>query len=669
MTWPTERLTVVPPPAIVLHRPNSSTGLGLYMLPLSPEPGGEYQCPETHFRCPGEVLCQPVFVRCNGIKDCPSHEDEADCGDYICPGLYRCRGSRVCLHAEHVCDRLYHCPSQDDELYCHLHCPPGCTCYGLALWCPVLFDSVHVQNLRYLDGSDSGMRPRHLADQDMLVHLILRRCALTVLGNVTFPNLRHLDLGDNLLPVVQLSHFKALPNLRYLVLAGNPLAPHIIDNDDVRATVSHVLYLDISRVKMKTFSTASLSLTPNLKSLNLSQNGIEQLEGSFEILKQLSVLDIRGCALETFQRDVVKDLSDFQRMYADNYKMCCPSTLPADFNVHNCRAPFNEVSSCQSLLRSDAYRVALALFAVFALTGNVGSFLLRMFVLERKGRSGFSVFVSHLCVSDFLMGVYLAIIGLADHEYRGTYLWEDVRWRHSAACQAAGFLCLLSSEVSAVLVCCITLDRFLALTFPLSAVRFTLKTSHLACCLTWILGLTIALVPLLPATAHWQFYPHTGICMPLPVTREDFAGRDYSFSIVIVLNFVLFLLIALGQVCIYLSIRANSMAVEGDSSRKTQDVTIARRLFTIAVSDFLCWFPVGLLGLLSSRGVAVPGEVRVGMAVLVLPLNAALNPGLYSLNLLLERRRRAAQHMLLATLEGHMREQEQNTLRDSSKSD
>ena len=58
------------------------------------------------------------------------------------------------------------------------------------------------------------------------------------------------------------------------------------------------------------------------------------------------------------------------------------------------------------------------------------------------------------------------------------------------------------------------------------------------------------------------------------------------------------------------------------------------------MSDFLCWFPIGLLGLLASSGTPFPGEISVAMAIFVLPFNSALNPFLYTLNVVLEKRRR-----------------------------
>ena len=178
-----------------------------------------------------------------------------------------------------------------------------------------------------------------------------------------------------------------------------------------------------------------------------------------------------------FTRDLLSGLDRLQSVHADNFKLCCPATLPAGFNPANCRAPFDEVSSCEALLRSDVYRVFLSMFSALALLGNLGCFLLRR-ICFKSGKSGFGVFVTHLSFSDFLMGVYLTIIGVADHLFQGTYLWEDITWRDSVACKVAGFLSLLSNEVSAFIICLITLDRFLVLRFPF-------KTLHFKICLLY----------------------------------------------------------------------------------------------------------------------------------------------------------------------------------------
>ena len=67
--------------------------------------------------------------------------------------------------------------------------------------------------------------------------------------------------------------------------------------------------------------------------------------------------------------------------------------------------------------------------------------------------------------------------------------------------------------------------------------------------------------------------------------------------------------------------------------------TLLQSIF-IVFTDFCCWFPVGVMGLLAAQGMPISGEVNVWTAIFVLPLNSALNPFLYTLNTELERRRR-----------------------------
>jgi hypothetical protein len=81
---------------------------------------------------------------------------------------------------------------------------------------------------------------------------------------------------------------------------------------------------------------------------------------------------------------------------------------------------------------------------------------------------------------------------------------------------------------------------------------------------------------------------------------------------------------------------------------------VAKRLITVAVTDFVCWFPIGLCGLLALAGVPIPGEVSVAMAIFVLPLNAALNPFLYTFNVVNERRRRQTEERLLLKLKADL---------------
>ncbi|OTF77708.1 hypothetical protein BLA29_004098 [Euroglyphus maynei] len=51
----------------------------------------------------------------------------------------------------------------------------------------------------------------------------------------------------------------------------------------------------------------------------------------------------------------------------------------------------------------------------------------------------------------------------------------------------------------------------------------------------------------------------------------------------------------------------------------------------IVITNFLCWFPVIIMGFLALGGIHIPGAAYSWIAVLVLPLNSATNPAIYTL--------------------------------------
>ena len=206
------------------------------------------------------------------------------------------------------------------------------------------------------------MSGRELSNNTMLVHLSLASCGLRRVDELNFPNLHVLDLNDNQLREVHLSEFRRLPRLERLSVSGNPLVTLFSAQDDLTGMMMLALrVLDLSRVDLKVLNVSFLSAMPELHTVNLSEARVHVLqEGGFRSLRQLRVLDLRGCPMTHFPRDVFQGLDDLQAVYADNYKLCCDATLPSRFNAQNCHAPSNELSSCEALLRSVTYRVFLS---------------------------------------------------------------------------------------------------------------------------------------------------------------------------------------------------------------------------------------------------------------------------------------------------------------------
>ena len=125
-------------------------------------------------------------------------------------------------------------------------------------------------------------------------------------------------------------------------------------------------------------------------------------------------------------------------------KMICPGraprTLPRGARVTTL-IPLHLISR---LLCYPTSQVSIWVLGTSAFIGNLFVVVWRVRT-DRSKASSF--FVINLGCSDFLMGLYLLIIGSVDSYYRGVYIVHADAWRASNLCQVAGFLATLSRLV------------------------------------------------------------------------------------------------------------------------------------------------------------------------------------------------------------------------------
>ncbi|XP_060555193.1 uncharacterized protein LOC132716059 [Ruditapes philippinarum] len=211
------------------------------------------------------------------------------------------------------------------------------------------------------------------------------------------------------------------------------------------------------------------------------------------------------------------------------------------------------------------------------------------------------------------------------------YIEVDEYWRNSAWCHFAGVIATISSEASVLFMCLITIDRVLVIKFPFGQYRFSTLTSTASAAVAWFLAVLIALVPVLHTDHfHNKFYSKSGVCLALPLTRDRPPGWLYSVIIFIGFNMITFTLISAGQLLIYAEVRKHNMSKKRLNMTRNNELTVARNLLLIVGTDFICWFPIGLMGLLALSGHVIPGEMYAWTAVLILPINSALNPFMYT---------------------------------------
>ena len=427
-----------------------------------------------------------------------------------------------------------------------------------------------------------------------LAHLNLSACGIYNISNKFLANMKNLivlDISYNHIETIAFETFINQVRLQVLRLDGNTELMYIESN--AFSGLHAMSYLNLTDLKIQHIKRAAFS-SLDLKKLTIDRSLVFLLDNN--VFEKLSV-DILSFDSEivSFSEDMFAGIEYVDTVITDAYKFCCikPDFLPES----NCFPQKDEFSSCKDLMRNEILRVLIWIIGLFALFGNCLSLIYRVVYDKKRLRMSYGIFVSNLALSDFLMGIYLIIIASADVHFRGKYIYESEEWKASIWCKLAGILSAMSSECSVLLMCLITLDRIFVIKFPFGQIRIRQKLAWILVTGVWIAVFIISILPIL-YTSYFKesFYSKSGVCLALPLTRDKPPGWQYAVGLFIGFNSITFLLIALGQYMIYNEIRLSKKTIAGKRSTRTNDLKIARNLLLVVSTDFLCWFPIGILG-------------------------------------------------------------------------
>ncbi|KAH9500821.1 hypothetical protein Btru_073102 [Bulinus truncatus] len=435
--------------------------------------------------------------------------------------------------------------------------------------------------------------------------------------------------------------------LRSLQSMTNLLFSDLSNNYFLRLNKEFVFPYSLEEIDLSYTSVSSLTencfenLT-HLRILNLRHTEITLFENmGLPDNFILDTLNIQGLVMTDVTVDFFKQLTVRKRLLTSDFKLCCQQILGDNISPTICHAPDDAITSCKHIVGDKLKRILVWIVGLLTIAGN-GIVLIYRVVWSREKifQTAYGLFVTGLAVSDLLMGVYLMIIAVVDVVYADVYVVYDASWRKSFLCNFSGFLSTLSSETSTFLIGLITLDRFISISYPFRAHDTSTSLKWKGFISTWVIGFVLALIP--AVVPEWQIYSSNGLCLALPLSTtgsDQLPGWEFSMSVYIILNFILFLFIALGQVGLFVNVirKRNLPSMRHCTERRTQDMNIAKKLAFVAVSDFLCWFPIGIMGILSLIGQEFDKETYAWMAVFVLPVNSALNPMIYTIPVIVDR--------------------------------
>ena len=478
------------------------------------------------------------------------------------------------------------------------------------------------------------------------------------------PNLQQLSIANNQLRHFDLKPLASLKQLKVLNISGN--------------IVEFVLH-GLPQGNQWNFcnSTDNGSIThllPNLQQVDLNNNEIQMIEGNlFQEMPIIDTISLRGNPLRMIDKQTFASLKFDTIVFVDEPATCC------FIEKSQCKPQKEEPPylTCLRLLPYPSVRVCMWLFGLFALLGNLSVLIWRCIKHGRENRIQV-LLIKNLAASDLMMGVYMLIISSADAYYQQYFPSWSNNWRNGPLCTFAGTLSVLSSEASVFFITLISIDRFLAIKYNNRKWRLTKKSTLIVLMCLWSLVLLLSVLPVSFSGVNQKFYDVSEVCIGLPFVRAhryfnktfsaavkidgnvDITFRnitDYElnyttdigfedtytdvaegnnpglyFSIVLFLgiNLVCFLFVAVIYAWIFIIVLQSNRRV--GISRTDQEITLAKRMAAIVVTDFMCWAPIIVIGILVQAAiVTIHPVVYVYIVVFLLPINSALNPFIYTI--------------------------------------
>uniref|UniRef100_A0A5F8GN16 Relaxin family peptide receptor 2 n=1 Tax=Monodelphis domestica TaxID=13616 RepID=A0A5F8GN16_MONDO len=609
-------------------------------------------CQKGFFPCGNLTKCLPRAFHCDGVNDCGNGADEENCGDNS--------------GWASIFDTIHGNPNNMDlsqECYLQQY-PQCCACKETELECinvnlksvPLVSSNVTLLSLkknkihilpdevftqytevkkirlkccsvcRYLSHNCiTSLRPGVFKDLHELSWLILDDNPITRISQQLFTGLNSLfflSMINNHLEALPKEMCKHMPHLNWVFLPRNQID---FVPDKTFSSLKNLGELDLSNNMIMDLPHHIFKDLKHLQKLNLSYNPLPYLdEDHFKSLKYLQSLDLEKIEIPNINTRMFQHMRNLSYIYFKNFRYC--SYAP---HVRICIPLTDGISSFEDLLANNILRIFVWVIAFITCFGNLFVICMRTFIRAENKTHAMSIKI--LCCADCLMGVYLFFVGFFDIKYRGQYQKYALLWMESLQCRLMGFLAMLSTEVSVLLLTYLTLEKYVVIVFPFSNIRPGKHQTLIILVCIWIAGFLIAIIPFWSEEFFGNFYGKNGVCFPLYDQTEDFRSKGYSLGIFLGVNLLAFLIIVFSYISMFCSIQKTALQTSDMRIPIRRDVALANRFFFIVFSDAICWIPVFVIKTLSLFQVEIPDTITSWIVIFFLPINSALNPILYTL--------------------------------------
>ena len=354
----------------------------------------------------------------------------------------------------------------------------------------------------------------------------------------------------------------------------------------------------------------------------------------------------------------------------------------------------NLFSSETEMIANPVIKSTFWIIGFIVIIGNTYVIVSKIAFVKRNQIRSVSVFqhviLLNISIADFIMGVYLLTTAAFSIKFSEFYGSVDREWRSSLKCSIVGSLSVLSSQASCFFMVALTALRLLGVFCPVKSLSASLRPWKVSVLAIWLLSLSLSIAPILkedsPYFVHtisfssryhqnrtmnfsefkkfmcryavlnntaikdsgnelqsvvtflrslpdsepvrtFGYYGETSVCMPR--FYVGWGEKSWGFTIfLITINFCCFLFIAISYILIYRHSTKSAKKIRSNRSGQQNDA-MQKRIARIIATDFCCWIPICIMAYVR-LGVGFSNIVYQISAAILLPINSALNPFLFS---------------------------------------
>uniref|UniRef100_A0A8B9GWP7 Leucine rich repeat containing G protein-coupled receptor 6 n=1 Tax=Astyanax mexicanus TaxID=7994 RepID=A0A8B9GWP7_ASTMX len=428
-----------------------------------------------------------------------------------------------------------------------------------------------------------------------LQHNLIRRVDINTFQQLSA--LRSLDLSWNQIESIHPDAFRSLQSLNKLVLGGAYFQ-------------TKYLNLKVVHTSFRSFGLV-IEMPHAYQCCVFGVCGGYRTSGQWEELvgSEEDEVKKRTLALFPVHTDYDPDLEEFQLAIED-------AKLQTSIQCTPVPGPFKP---CENLFDSWVVRLGMWLIALVSLLGN-GLLILTVFA-SPSYLSPVKFIIGAISSANLLTGLCSGTLTLVDAMTFGEFAIYGARWETGLGCRATGFVSVLASEASILLLTLAAVQCSVSV----SCVRAYGKSpSHgsvrIAAFFCLILSLGAASLPAIGVGE----YGTTPLCLPSPLPEAQPSTLGFMVAL-IMMNSLCFLLITTTYIKLYWGLMKGNF----DS---VWDCAMIKHIAWLIFTNCILYCPVAFLTFSSLMGLfPVSEEVVKSVLLVLLPLPACINPLLYLL--------------------------------------